>query len=102
MTLVLALDEPLPGEPKPLPSKAPHLTDHFFMTNKGEIIRTTIDAALQERASEIFNSSSERSYRKLYISIQPVLLWKLKQEMFWLMLATALSKMPELMEEMLI
>jgi len=56
LTLVLALDEPLPGEPKPLPSKAPHLTDHFFITNKGEMIRTTIDAALQERAIEILNN----------------------------------------------
>jgi penicillin-binding protein 1C len=56
LTLVLALDEPLPGEPKQLPSKAPHLTDHFFMTNKGEMIRTTIDPALQERATEILNT----------------------------------------------
>jgi penicillin-binding protein 1C len=56
LTLVLSLDEPLPGEPKPLPSKAPHLTDHFFMTNKGEMIKTTIDPVLQERATEILNS----------------------------------------------
>jgi penicillin-binding protein 1C len=56
ITLVLALDEPLPGEPKPLPSKAPHLTDHFFMTNRGEMIKTTIDPALQERATEILNT----------------------------------------------
>jgi len=56
MTLVLALDEPVPGEPKQLPIKAPHLTDHFFTTNRGERIRTTIDPVLQERASEILNS----------------------------------------------
>jgi penicillin-binding protein 1C len=56
ITLVLALDEPVPGEPKQLPSKAPHLTDHFFSTNRGERIRTTIDPVLQERASEILNS----------------------------------------------
>jgi penicillin-binding protein 1C len=56
ITLVLALDEPLPGEPKPLPSKAPHLTDHFFMSNKGEMIRTTIDPLLQERATEMLNA----------------------------------------------
>ena len=56
ITLVLALDEPLPGEPKALPSKAPHLTDHFFMTNRGEMIKTTIDPALQERATEILNT----------------------------------------------
>ena len=55
ITLVLALDEPLPGEPKPLPSKASHLTDHLFMTNKGGRIRTTIDPVLQERATEIIN-----------------------------------------------
>ena len=55
-TLILALEEPLPGEPKPLPSKAPHLTDHFFMTNRGELIRTTIDPALQVRAAEILNT----------------------------------------------
>jgi len=55
VTFVLALDEPLPGEPKPLPSRAPHLTDHFFMTNSGERIKTTIDPALQERATEILN-----------------------------------------------
>jgi penicillin-binding protein 1C len=56
LTLVLALEEPLPGEAKSLPDKAPHLTDHFFINNKGERIRTTIEAALQERATEIINS----------------------------------------------
>ena len=56
ITMVLALDEPLPGEPKPLPSKAPHLTDRFFMTNRGEMIKTTIDPLLQERATEILNA----------------------------------------------
>jgi penicillin-binding protein 1C len=56
LTLVLALDEPLPGEPKPLPAKASHLTDYFFKKNKGETIRTTIDAEIQERATEIINS----------------------------------------------
>lgn len=55
MTMVLALDEPLPGEPKPLPSKATHLTDRFFSTNKGEIIKTTIDPHLQERATGLLN-----------------------------------------------
>jgi penicillin-binding protein 1C len=56
ITLVLALDEPLPGVPKPLPAKAPHLTDHFLITNRGEMIKTTIDPALQERATEIINT----------------------------------------------
>ena len=56
LTLVLALDEPLPGEPRSLPAKAPHLTDLFFLKNKGSRIRTTIDPDLQERATEIINS----------------------------------------------
>lgn len=53
MTLVLSLDEPLPGEPKSLPSGARHLTSYYFMKNRGERVRTTIDAGLQERALEI-------------------------------------------------
>jgi penicillin-binding protein 1C len=56
ITLVLALDEPLPGEPKPLPVKASHLTDYFYKNNKGEMIRTTIDPVIQERAVEIINA----------------------------------------------
>jgi penicillin-binding protein 1C len=56
MTLVLALDEPLLSEPKPLPSKAPHLTDYYFMTARGSMVRTTIDQVLQERATEILNN----------------------------------------------
>lgn len=55
LTLVLALDEPLPGEPKMLPSKAPHLTDRFFSTSRGTRIRTTINSELQDRATEILN-----------------------------------------------
>jgi penicillin-binding protein 1C len=56
MTLVLALDEPLPGEPKPLPVRAPHLTDYFFKNNKGEMIRSTIDPEIQGRATKIINA----------------------------------------------
>lgn len=55
LTLVLSVEEPLPGVPEPLPSKAPHLTDYFFLKNKGEMIRTTIDPVIQERASQIIN-----------------------------------------------
>ena len=56
LTLVLAIDEPIPGEPKPLPSKASHLTDLFYITDRGKKIRTTIDPILQERAADIINS----------------------------------------------
>lgn len=55
LTMALALDEPLPGEPKPLPAKAPHLTDLFTSANKGEIIKTSIDPLLQERATALLN-----------------------------------------------
>lgn len=56
LTLELAIDEPLPGEPRPLPLLAPHLTDLFFSTNKGQKIRTTIDPLMQERALEIIHA----------------------------------------------
>jgi penicillin-binding protein 1C len=56
LTLVLALDEPLPGSPKSLPSKASHLTDYFFARNRGRVIRTTINPVLQEKATEIINT----------------------------------------------
>lgn len=55
LTLVLALDEPVPGEPKTLPLKAPHLTDYIFINYKGRMVTTTIDPVLQERATEIIN-----------------------------------------------
>jgi penicillin-binding protein 1C len=55
-TLVLSLEEPLPMKPRPLPAAAPHLTDYLYNHNKGEMIRTTIDPALQERALEIVNT----------------------------------------------
>jgi penicillin-binding protein 1C len=55
LTCSLALDEPLPGEPKPLPSKAPHLTDLFLKKKRGERILTTIDPSIQEKVTEIVN-----------------------------------------------
>lgn len=56
LTLTLAIDEPLPGEPKTLPSKAPHLTDLFLKRNKGQKITTTIDHEVQEKVTEIINA----------------------------------------------
>jgi penicillin-binding protein 1C len=66
LTLVLAIDEPLPGEPKILPAKAPHLTDLFFKQNRGSMIRTTIDPLLQERATAIINAH-QKSLAENYI-----------------------------------
>jgi len=69
LTLILAIDEPVPGQPKTLPSKAPHLTDHLFTTKKGQIIKTTIDPHLQERATEIINThQKELSANYIYNS----------------------------------
>ena len=55
-TYSLSLDEPLPGEPKPLPSLAPHLVAKFFREMRGKRVRTTIDPVLQERVNEIVNT----------------------------------------------
>jgi penicillin-binding protein 1C len=55
-TLILSLDEPLPGEPLPLPSSAPHLTAKFYREAKGRRVHTTIDPALQEKVALLINS----------------------------------------------
>lgn len=60
LTLILALDEPVLNEPRSLPEKALHLTDHFYLNNRGMRIRTTIDPVLQERASDIVNSHQRK------------------------------------------
>lgn len=50
----LALNEPLPDKPKPMPQLAPHLLTRLINDGKkGNRIITTIDLALQERISEI-------------------------------------------------
>jgi penicillin-binding protein 1C len=56
VTLSLALDEPLPGEPLQLPSGSPHLTDYFYKNMKGHNILTTIDPSVQAKATEIVNA----------------------------------------------
>jgi penicillin-binding protein 1C len=56
ITLILALDEPVPGEPRSLPARAPHLTDYFYTNNRGERIKTTIVPEMQERAKEIISA----------------------------------------------
>lgn len=55
LTLNLAIDEPVPGEPMSLPIRAPHLTDWFFKTRNGMATVTTIDAGMQERATATIN-----------------------------------------------
>jgi len=53
----LALEEPLPGEPLPLPNIAPHVLSHFAAS--GETIHSTIDFTLQERLTELLQRHSD-------------------------------------------
>jgi penicillin-binding protein 1C len=56
--LALALAEPLPPEPYPLPRLAPQLVDRFAVGNPGGLsarVETTLDASLQEKAAEILD-----------------------------------------------
>ena len=58
----LALLEKIPGKPKPLPNTAPHLTGYFSSVRNGEIIVTTLDKTIQNRANGIVENYS-RKYR---------------------------------------
>ncbi len=54
-TYDLALTEPLPSEPLPLPQIAPHLVSYFYQNDKGENCTSTIDKGLQLRTEEVLN-----------------------------------------------
>ncbi len=54
-TYDLALTEPLPSEPLPLPQIAPHLVSYFYQNNKGENCTSTIEKGLQLRTEEVLN-----------------------------------------------
>ncbi|HUW93668.1 MAG TPA: penicillin-binding protein 1C [Bacteroidales bacterium] len=56
ITCSLALGEPLPAAALPMPSEAPHLTDRFWLTRRGEKVTTTIDPALQRQVNALVNS----------------------------------------------
>ncbi|MBP5318186.1 MAG: penicillin-binding protein 1C [Paludibacteraceae bacterium] len=49
----LALQEPLPQAPRPLPSQAPHLVDRIAQNARGMLVQTTLQADLQQRCQEI-------------------------------------------------
>lgn len=61
-TLELAMDEPVPDKPLPLPMYAPHLLDRAVRERPQQITRTNIDFRLQRMASDAANSYS-KSYR---------------------------------------
>lgn len=73
----LALSEPLPQEPKPLPQIAPHLTDYFYQTRNGNYSVSTIDREIQlqieeliERWNSEFSRSDIRNIAILVIDVQ--------------------------------
>ncbi len=54
-TYELSLNEPLPGEPLPLPSIAPHLVSYFYQQNKGNYCTSTLEKGMQQQVEEILN-----------------------------------------------
>ncbi len=64
LTLDLALGEPVPQAPKPVPGLSPHLLDRVYSgPDRGKKLRTTIHSDLQRRASEVV-SRYYGSYRQ--------------------------------------
>ncbi len=54
ITCVLAQEEPLPGKPKQLPRKAPHLLEKIIKDGHGgQRLQTSIDGQLQERIKQV-------------------------------------------------
>jgi penicillin-binding protein 1C len=58
----LALQEPLPDDPYPLPMLAPHLVDRFYKQSPGMLCRTSIDKKLQEEVEQLMVLQKERLY----------------------------------------
>ena len=56
----LALEEPLPIRPHPLPSEAPHLLDRMCRDRQGQTTVTTLQSGLQRRAQETANQYARR------------------------------------------
>ncbi len=75
-TYQLALEEPLPEEPLPLPKTASHLVDHFYRTKPGERLVSTLDRSVQECVENIverwnreFSRSDIRNIAALVIDV---------------------------------
>lgn len=52
-TYDLALNEPLPAEPRQLPQIAPHLVSRLYLERQGDQVQTTIDKELQLRVEAL-------------------------------------------------
>lgn len=59
----LALSEPLPREPLPLPQTAPHLVSRFYKERNSEYVRSTIDKGMQTQAESIVERWSKEFTR---------------------------------------
>ena len=75
-TYELAISEPLPDEPQPLPQIAPYLVSRFYQERNGEYSRSTINKGIQtqiedlaERWSNEFRRSDIRNLAILVIDI---------------------------------
>lgn len=55
----LAIEEPLIGEPYPMPQYAPHLVEYYHKTSKGLRTVTAVDFHLQQRVEELTNRWSK-------------------------------------------
>lgn len=71
--LKLALLEPLPDEPKPLPRFAPHLLGTLMQAHAEQRIRTTLDRELQQRVERVTqqhaNALSTRDIHNLAVLV---------------------------------
>ena len=72
LTCSLALDEPLPGAAVSMPSAAPHLTDRFWIERRGERVRTTIVADLQQEVNALVNSHQTRLADNLIYNVAAI------------------------------
>jgi penicillin-binding protein 1C len=59
-TFFLALNEQLPGAPRPMPRHVPHLLDRQIIHHRGSFTQTTIDTHLQQLTSYIINRHGRR------------------------------------------
>ncbi len=62
----LALAEPLPDAPLPIPNLAPHLLAHVARQHAGEAVRTSIDLTLQRTVQQMADRYST-SYKANYV-----------------------------------
>ncbi|MEQ8705011.1 MAG: penicillin-binding protein 1C [Phaeodactylibacter sp.] len=60
LTLELALEEPLPNAPLPLPQHAPHLLGSVLSHGQSGRLRTTLDAQLQQQVNSLLRRHQEQ------------------------------------------